>query len=102
MLGVLKLGGWMVKKSGAYQHAISFSATEPSLVHELGPPIDDGPFPTGHIGDDRATLSFSLHGATGSGVIDVVVSKEAREWRVTHAVWTSSTGETRQLDPEPW
>ena len=100
MLGVLALGGWMVKDSGAYKHALSFCQAEPSLVQEIGTPMDDGPFPTGHIGGDRATLSFSLHGATGKGVVDVVVSQRSREWRVTHAAWRSSTGETRTLAPE--
>jgi hypothetical protein len=100
MLGVSKLGAWMVKDRGAYQHALSFCQAEPSLVRELGTPIDDGPFPTGHIGGDRATLNFSLHGPTGSGVVDVVTSTRSREWRVTYAGWRSSTGERRTLDPE--
>jgi hypothetical protein len=100
MLGVLTFGGWMVKDSGAYKHALSFCVAEPSLVSELGTPIDDGPVPTEHSGGDRATLTFSLHGPTGRGVVDIVTSWRSREWRVTYAAWTSSTGERRTLDPE--
>src|SRR6185369_12764203 len=73
-----------LRSSDAYQLALSAAMHEPSVVAELGPPVQAGWFTTGRItvtgpsGD--ASLAIPISGSRRSGTINVSAQKSGGRW----------------------
>jgi len=81
-----------VKSSVPYTQALAQAKTNPTLMEEMGTPIEAGWYVTGSISSSGsrsdANLSFPIHGPKKSGMLHVVATKNpfsavSGEWRFT-------------------
>jgi hypothetical protein len=74
-----------LRSSGAYQLALTTAERDPSLIAELGAPVQPGWLTMGqvkvHGPDGEATLVIPISGPRGSGKLSVHASKSAGTWR---------------------
>lgn len=81
---VLTIAFAALRSSDAYQMALSAAARDPSVVAQLGLPVQAGWLTTGHVtvagpsGD--ASLAIPISGSRGSGTINVSAQRSGSRW----------------------
>jgi hypothetical protein len=93
-----------LKHSDAYQASASFVKSHPAVIAELGEPIRESLFPTGHVsrsgGFGDAKFSISLTGTRGRGQARVVAHRDGVKWVVDSAKLVTAAG-VLDLAPPP-
>ena len=94
-----------LKSSDAYETSLQYFRSNPTVVSDLGTPIDDGLLPGGSINTSGASghadLTFSLSGPKGEGSAHVIADRSAAGWSIRVAEWTYGGSAKQLLAPAP-
>ncbi|HEX5706461.1 MAG TPA: cytochrome c oxidase assembly factor Coa1 family protein [Pyrinomonadaceae bacterium] len=72
-----------IKSSDVYRNAVEQARANPSVVQEMGEPIEEGWYVTGSVKNDFASLEIPISGPKRSGTIYAVALRDAGEWQYT-------------------
>ena len=82
--GILAVVGVAMRSSDPYQLAVTAATHDPSVVAELGAPVQPGWLTTGQINvagpNGQASLAIPISGPRASGTINVCANKAAGKW----------------------
>ena len=97
-MAVVGLTFGIMKKSGAYQHAVAAARADVDVVDSLGMPIEEGFFVMGQIeltnDSGYANLSIPIEGPKGKATIYAEADKSRGQWSFhTLEVMVEDTGE---------
>jgi hypothetical protein len=84
VLGILSFVLGTIRRSGAYQLAVSQVRESPAVREALGQPVEEGWWVTGSVNvtgpSGEASLSFPVSGPRGAATVYVDGVKQAGEW----------------------
>lgn len=85
VFAILTFASGMLRSSEPYRLALDRARAHPAVAAALGTPIEPGWLPQGSIKIENrsgeADLGIAIRGPRGEGIIDVVASRRAGEWR---------------------
>ncbi len=86
-LAILPIVFGALKSSAPYQESLAIVKEDPTVLKNLGEPIEPSFFVTGNIsvGDQggQAAMSYDISGPKGSGTVVFDANKAGGEWRFT-------------------